>query len=84
MPQKIKIPGEEKIRLITSYLAGKCGYYEAVKITGVSGITFSCWVHQYKSNLFVRPEICPRTSFRFHLTMDTLVLGYALPTTRTC
>lgn len=50
MPQKIKIPSEEKVRLITSYLAGKCGYNEAAKIAGVSGTTFGTWVHQYKSD----------------------------------
>lgn len=26
-------------------------------------------------------EFCPTTSFRFHLTMDTLVIGYVFPTT---
>nr|THJ76577.1 hypothetical protein EPD62_15875 [Acetivibrio thermocellus] len=26
----------------------------------------------------------PPTSFRFHLTVDTLVLSYTLPTTRVC
>lgn len=49
IPQKIKIPGEEKVRLITLYLDGKCGYYEAAKMAGVSGATFDTWVHQYKS-----------------------------------
>ena len=29
--------------------------------------------------LFVRPEVCHPASFRFHLAMDTLALGYALP-----
>lgn len=29
--------------------------------------------------LFVRPEVCLDASFRFHLAMDTLALGYALP-----
>jgi transposase len=48
MPQKIKIPSEIKIRIVTSYLAGKYGYYEAAKVAGVSGATFGSWVHQYK------------------------------------
>jgi transposase-like protein len=50
MPHKIKIPSEEKISIVTSYLAGKYGYYEATKIAGVSKATFGTWVHQYKSN----------------------------------
>lgn len=50
MPHKIKIPSKEKIRLITLYLAGKCGYNEAAVIAGVSRTTFGSWVHQYKSN----------------------------------
>ena len=29
--------------------------------------------------LFVRPEVCHPASFRFHLAMDTLAIGYALP-----
>lgn len=50
MPQKIKIPIEEKIRIVTSYLAGKYGYYQAAEVAGVSGATFGRWVHQYKSD----------------------------------
>lgn len=49
MPQKIKIPSKEKIRIVTSYLTGKYGYYEAAKVAGVSGATFGGWIHQYKS-----------------------------------
>jgi hypothetical protein len=36
MPQKIKIPSEEKICIVTAYLAGKYGFNEAVQIAGVS------------------------------------------------
>jgi transposase-like protein len=50
MPQKIKIPSEEKIRVVTAYLAGKYGYNEAAKVAGVSRAIFGRWVHQYKSD----------------------------------
>ena len=50
MPQKIKIPSEEKIRIVTSYLAGKYGFNEAAQVAGVSRSIFGRWVHQYKSD----------------------------------
>lgn len=50
MPQKIKIPSEEKIRIVTAYLAGKYGFNEAAQVAGVSRSIFGRWVHQYKSD----------------------------------
>ncbi len=38
-----------------------------------------------RGEVFVRQTRClPQTSFRFHLTMDTLVFGCTLPTVRAC
>lgn len=50
MPQKIKLPSEDKVRIISLYLAGKFGYTEAAEVAGVSAATFGRWVHQLQSD----------------------------------
>ncbi len=49
MPQKGKIPAEEKLRIVESYLAGKMGYRSAYEEAGVSEITLSRWLSRYKT-----------------------------------
>lgn len=40
------------------------------------------YIMPYMSFLSVRPEVCHPTSFRFYLTIDTIVIGYVFPTIR--
>lgn len=49
MPHKVKIPSEEKVRLIEDYLSGKVGFTEAYQITGISKTTWRQWISRYKT-----------------------------------
>ena len=40
------------------------------------------WKYIGQIKLFVSPEFCHPTTFRFHLTIDTLVIDYAFYTIR--
>lgn len=49
MPQKGKIPTEEKIRIVEGYLNEKIGSTEAQDIAGISSTTLRGWISRYKT-----------------------------------
>lgn len=49
MPQRGKIPAEEKVRLVERYLKGELGYTEALEITGIANTTFQSWISRYRT-----------------------------------
>ena len=49
MPQKGKIPTEEKIRIVEGYLNGKIGYTEAQEIAGIGSSSLRSWISRYKT-----------------------------------
>ena len=49
MPQKGKIPVEEKVRIVESYLAGKIGSTMVQVEAGVDDSTFRQWLSRYKT-----------------------------------
>jgi len=50
MPHKGKIPAEEKLRIVESYLAGRVGYTMAHEEAGVDAATFRRWLSRYKTD----------------------------------
>lgn len=49
MPHKMKMPSEEKVRLIEDYLSGKVGFTEAYHIAGIGKTTWRQWISRYKA-----------------------------------
>ena len=49
MPQKGKLPAEEKLRIVEMYLAGKVGCAEAGRMACVDSATIRRWVSRYRS-----------------------------------
>ena len=49
MPQKGKLPAEEKLRIVEMYLAGKVGCKEAGRMACVDSATIRQWVSWYRS-----------------------------------
>lgn len=49
MPQKGKLPTEEKLRIVEMYLAGKVGCTEAGRMACVDSATIRRWVSRYRS-----------------------------------
>ena len=49
MPQKGKLPAEEKIKLIESYLAGRIGFVAASRSVGIAETTLRRWIDQYEA-----------------------------------
>ena len=48
MPNKGKIPVEDKVKIVESYLAGRIGYTAAHEIAGVGDTTLRRWINRYK------------------------------------
>jgi transposase len=49
MPRKGKIPAEEKLQIVESYLAGRIGYTEAHEQAGIDASTLRYWLSRYKT-----------------------------------
>lgn len=49
MPRKGKIPAEEKVQIVESYLAGRIGYTMAHEQAGVDCATLRRWLSRYKT-----------------------------------
>jgi len=49
MPHKGKIPVEEKLQIVESYLVGRIGYTEAYEQAGIDASTLRYWLSRYKT-----------------------------------
>jgi transposase-like protein len=48
MPQKGRLPVEEKVRIVEDYLAGKLGFRSTCKTMGIGQTTLKLWIRLYK------------------------------------
>ena len=48
MPQKGRLPVEEKVRIVEEYLAGKIGLRSTCRTMGISQSTLKLWIRLYK------------------------------------
>lgn len=49
MPQKGKLPTEEKVRIVEDYLAGIIGYRSTCKSIGIGRTTLKLWIRLYET-----------------------------------
>ena len=49
MPQKEKVPAEEKLRIVEEYLSGKVGFTEACRRLEIGQTTLVWWVSKYRA-----------------------------------
>lgn len=48
MPQKGRLPIDEKVRIVEDYLAGKIGFRSTCKAKGIGQTTLKIWIRLYK------------------------------------